>query len=306
MQRRDWQARDCPRSFTKGFESVWKPAIWDMGEESALKTMPVTGIDRRLLKRLNAFSPVAVRLMSVVADERVAFKEVARLISLDPVLSGEVLRLANSGLYGRRFEVCSILQAIAMLGSAKLSQIAMTAALWRGLPNRTAAFVREWWRHSIAAAFVSRQSARDSDVDCAYTAALLHGVGQLALYEDAPRDYPSLIERAYTGGMDLLEIERDAFGVDHATLAGLILESWGLPPKLCDAVARQHGESTGAGLALAVQTGCAGAEYAGFGRCGCHQCLATDVPEQLAEILHGDYNLDALVADINQIECSLG
>jgi HD-like signal output (HDOD) protein len=69
--------------------------------------------------------------MSVLADERASFKEVARLIALDPVLAGEVLRLANSGLYGRRFKVYSVLQAIAMLESAKVSQIAVTAALWR-------------------------------------------------------------------------------------------------------------------------------------------------------------------------------
>jgi HD-like signal output (HDOD) protein len=263
-------------------------------------------IDRRLLKRLPAFSPIAVRLLSVLADERAAFKEVARLIALDPVLTGEVLRLANSGLYGRRFEVRSVLQAIALLGTGILSQIAMTAALWSGLPRRTAPFVRAWWRHSIAAALAARQSCQDLPMDFAYTAALLHGVGQLALYEDAPRDYPILIERACADGLDLLACERGLFGVDHASLAGLLLESWGLPERLCDAVARHHDASTDTRLALAVQAGCAGAEYAGFGRCGCHQRPGADVLGPLAELLGGDYLLDTLAADVNQIECSLG
>jgi HD-like signal output (HDOD) protein len=243
--------------------------------------------------------------MSVLADERASFKEVARLIALDPVLVGEVLRLANSGLYGRRFEVCSVLQAIAMLGSAKVSQIVVTAALWRALPQRTAPFVRDWWRHSIAAALAARQSGKDPSMDFAYTAALLHGVGQLTLFEDSPRDYPSLVERAYAGGLDLLVVERDAFGVDHASLAGLLLESWGLPKNLCDAVAEHHDASAGAQLALAVQTGCSGAEYAGFGRCGSHERRGAGILDVTAERV-GDYPLDTLVADVNQIECSLG
>ena len=67
----------------------------------------------QLLKRLPSFSPVAVRLMAMVADENVCFKEVAKLISLDPALSGETLRMANSGLYGRRQEIQSVLHAIA-------------------------------------------------------------------------------------------------------------------------------------------------------------------------------------------------
>jgi HD-like signal output (HDOD) protein len=268
--------------------------------------MPVNSLDRRISKRLVAFSPVVVRLMSVLSDERVSFKEVARLIALDPVLAGEVLRLANSGLYGRRFEICSILQAIAMLGSATLGEIAVTAALWRGLTHRTAPFVRDWWRHCVAAALVARQSGKGPDVDSAYTAALLHGVGQLALFEEAPRDYPNLVERAYEGKLDLLEVERGAFGVDHASLAGRVLESWGLPERLCDAAARHHDGGKGRDLALTVQTGCAGAEYAGFGRCGCHLLPGEDLPAQLAELFQGEYKLDTLITEINQIECSLG
>ena len=280
-----------------------------MQEPSVLEAVPVlNSIDRRLLGRLPAFSPIAVRLLSVLANERTSFKELARLITLDPVLAGEVLRLANSGLYGRRFEVRSVLHAIAMLGFEKLTQIAVTAALWRGLPRarRTAPFVRDWWRHSIAAALIARASSKELPLDFAYTAALLHGVGQLALFEDAPRDYPNLVDRAYADGHDLLARERDAFDVDHAALAGLLLESWGLPETLCDAAARHDDASASTRLELAVQVGCAGAEYAGFGRCGCHRRLAAGVPEPLAELLAGDYTLDMIVVGVNEIECSLG
>jgi putative nucleotidyltransferase with HDIG domain len=266
----------------------------------------LNSIDRRLLTRLPPFSPVAVRLMSVLADERAPFKEIARLIALDPVLAGEVLRLANSGLYGRWLRVSSLLEAIARLGTARLSQIAITAALWRGLPRRTAPFVREWWRHSIAAALLAQQCGQDLPTDHAYTAALLHGIGQLALFEDAPDDYPNLVERVYADGADLLDYERDVFHVDHASLAGLILESWGLPEKLCEAVARHHDMDEDRGLALAVQTGCATAEHVGFGRCGCPEHAGADVAGPSAALLANNTLLESLVVQINQIECSLG
>jgi len=266
--------------------------------------MPVlTGVDRRLIARLPAFSPIAVRLLTVLADDPTSFKEVSRLISLDPVLAGEVLRLANSGLYGRRFEVRSILNAIAMLGIGKLTQIAVTAILWRGLPTRPAPFVREWWRHSIAAALVARQTSKDLNTDFSYTGALLHGVGQLALFMDAPMDYPNLVERAYTDGFDLLERERDIFGVDHAGLGGLILESWGLPESFPDSAAKHHDPGARGPLVRAVQSGCWGAEYAGFGRCGCRQRLTEDVTVEMAELLATDCLL-TLVTAVNQIECS--
>lgn len=264
------------------------------------------GIDLRLLSRLPAFSPIAIRLMSMLADEDVSFKEVARLIAIDPVLAGQVLRLANSGLYGRRSEVCSVLQAISFLGMMTLSQTVVTAALWRGLPRRTNPFVRAWWRHSIAAALIAQHITQNSPMDLAYTAALLHGVGQLALFEDAPNEYPKLAEQSYACQLDLRARERDAFGVDHALLAGLVLESWGLPEKLCDAVAKHHDDGAGSRLVLILQNACAGAEHAGFGRCGCQERLAGELPGPLAELLASDYLRETLGPEINEIECSLG
>ncbi|MDP9112832.1 MAG: HDOD domain-containing protein [Acidobacteriota bacterium] len=263
-------------------------------------------IERRLLTRLPAFSPVAVKLLSVLADERPPFKEIARLIALDPILAGEVLRLANSGLYGRWLRIQSLFEAIARLGTGRLSQVAITAALWRGLPRKTAPFVREWWRHSIAAALLAQQCAAELPADHAYTATLLHGIGQLALFEDAPNDYPNIVEIAYAEGQDLLECERESFHVDHAALAGLILESWGLPETLCDAVAKHHELNAKTCLAEAVQTACKAAEHLGFGRCGCHEHPATEITSSFAALLDRADSLDSLVVQINQIECSLG
>jgi len=241
----------------------------------------------------------------VLADERTSFKEVSRLIALDPALAGEVLRLANSGLYGRRVEVRSVLTAIGMLGLGKLSQIVTTATLWRGLSRRTSPFVRDWWRHSIASALIARQTSKDMGLDFAYTAALLHGVGQLALFEDAPNGYPDFVERSCAGEFDLLVRERDAFGIDHASLAGVFLKTWGLPETLCEAVAKHHDSGANTQLGVAVRNGCTGAEFAGFGRCGCHECLAAGVPAPLEELFARDYPIDTLAAEVNQIECSL-
>jgi hypothetical protein len=72
---------------------------------------------------------------------------------------------------------------------------------------------------------------------------------------------------------------------------------------LSDAAARHHDAITSVPLVVAVQIGCAAAESAGFGRCGCHQRLSACGPP--AELLVGNYSLKALVAEINQIECFL-
>ena len=266
---------------------------------------PSQAVVSNFLKRLPAFSPIAVRLMSVVADENVSFKEVARLISLDPVLSGETLRMANSGLYGRRQQVQSVLHAIAMLGLHRLTRLAVTAALWRGMPNRNSPFIKAWWRHSVATALIAEHSSVLA-IDYAYTAGLLHGVGQLALFEHGAQDYLRLVNDAVASGLDLQESERVVYRTDHAELAGLILEAWGLPEVVQDAAALHHWPNPGSQLADAVQVGCIAAEHIGFGACGCHRQLAAeDFSAPVAEVIGNKPLLEVFAAEVNSVECSL-
>jgi HD-like signal output (HDOD) protein len=275
-----------------------------VGSVSTMGT-PAGTVVSQLLQRLPAFSPVAVRLLALVADENVSFKEVARLISLDPALSGETLRMANSGLYARRQEIVSVLHAIAIVGLRKLTQIVVTAALWRGVPNRTSPFMKAWWRHCVATAIIAEQST-EMPIDHAYTAGLLHGVGQLALFEHAGQGYVQLVNDAVSSSLDLQEAERAAYGTDHAELAGLILEAWGLPEILQDATALHHWPNVGGKLGDAVQLGCVVSEHIGFGTCGCHRQLAAEAfPAPIAEVIGNRPLLDAFATEVNSIEVSL-
>jgi len=269
-------------------------------------TKPTGTAVGKLLKQLPPFSPVALRLMALVADEDVPFKEVAKLISLDPALAGQTLGLANSGLLARRHEIVSVLHAIAIVGLGRLTQMVVMAALWRGIPNRTAPFMKAWWRHSVATAIIGEQSAAGLPIDHAYTAGLLHGVGQLALFEHGAQDYVQLVNDSVASGLDLQESERAAYGTDHAELAGLILEAWGLPEVIQDAAALHHWPSVGGKLADAVQIGCVVAEHIGFGTCGCHrQLLAGDISAPVAEIIGNKALIDVFATEVNSIECSL-
>jgi len=266
---------------------------------------PSGAVVSSFLKRLPAFSPIAVRLMALVADENVSFKEVAKLIALDPVLSGETLRMANSGLYGRRQQVQSVLHAIAMVGLQRLTRMVVTAALWRGMPHRTSPFVKAWWRHSVAAAIIAENTAV-VPIDYAYTAGLLHGVGQLALFEHGAQDYIRVVNESVSNGLDLQENERVAYGTDHAELAGLILEAWGLPEDVQDAAALHHWPNAGSRLADAVRIGCVVAEHIGFGACGCHRQLAEeDLPAAVAGVIGDKPLLEVFATEVNGIECSL-
>jgi HD-like signal output (HDOD) protein len=259
---------------------------------------------RDLLTRLPAFSPVAVKLLGLAADENASFQEIAKFLSLDPALAGKVLQMANSGMFGRRATIRSILHAIAMLGLRAVSQIAITAAISHGLPRRTTPWVRDWWRHSIATALVAEHvSTSKLQFDFGYTAGLLHAIGQLALFQYAPQEYPKLANAAYADGVDLMEREQAQFGTNHAELAGLMLLEWDLPRDLHETAAKHHVAGDADPLAAAVHMGCRAAEFKGFGQCGCTEDPRDARPDILPATL--DEYLDRLPTEVNRIECSL-
>jgi HD-like signal output (HDOD) protein len=257
-----------------------------------------------LLKHLPAFSPVAIKLMALVADENVSFREVARLFSLDPVLAGQVLQMANSGLYGRNTPVQSVLHAVAILGLKNISRIAILAALSHGLPRHPSPWMRNWWRHSIAAALIADHvGAVKLDLDFGYTGGLLHAIGQLPLFQYAPEEYAELVDAAHADGMDLMQCERKRFGADHAELAGLILAKWGVPRNLQQAVSECHIPDASEPLSATVWAGCWYAESMGFGRCGCVPAIGDSVPQHVEKPLD-KYLLDVLSVEVNSIEHS--
>ncbi len=257
---------------------------------------------RPLIKRLPAFSPLAIKLLVLVGDEKVAFKEVAKLFSLDPVLAGRVLQLANSGLYGRRYRVQSVLHAVALLGLKDISRIAITAALSSGLPRETSPWVRAWWRHSVASALIADHvGLRELELDFGYTAGLLHAVGALALFQSDPDGYPRLADSARDSGDDLLQLERDRYGFDHAQLSGLALAEWGIPEELQQAVSEYCFPAPPDALTAAAQAGCAYAASGGFEVCGCSHVPAESISIKLLD----QHLLTVLATQVNLIECSL-
>jgi putative nucleotidyltransferase with HDIG domain len=112
--------------------------------------------------------------------------------------------------------------------------------------------------HSLETAVTAREMLRGTGGgDEAFSAGMLHDVGQLLLAARAPEEYSDVLIRTREG--QRLELaERAIFGVDHAVVGAYLLGIWGLPQPLVSAVARHHlperevSERFGSALAVAM------------------------------------------------------
>src|SRR5581483_6125412 len=115
---------------------------------------------KRLLAEVPPFRPVALKLLKLVQGSTHSLAEIVSLLRTDAVLTGEVLRLANSPLFSCRSEVKNVLQAVALLGLDRINAMILTTAMRSLVDRRNERFTHSCWRHSLATALVCQRLSK--------------------------------------------------------------------------------------------------------------------------------------------------
>ena len=86
-------------------------------------------LDRNLvLANIPAFRPIVVRILDLLSMEQPDTARLVQEISADPTLSAQVLRLANSPLFGLDQQVPSVQRGVLLLGLARVESLVMAVA----------------------------------------------------------------------------------------------------------------------------------------------------------------------------------
>ena len=210
----------------------------------------------RLLRGVDGlppFSPILNRLMARLAREDVMFSEVSELIEKDTVLTGNLLRLVNSALYGLAGTINSARHALSILGIEKVRRFVLALSmvrLWRREPTLACWSSARFNMHSAATAIISDLLVQDLRTDYpegAFTAGLMHDFGKLLLASAQPRDFEAIQYLVDAGGGSQEECEREVVGITHAELAAAALGRWNLPAPISRAVRFHHSLDQGDG-----------------------------------------------------------
>ncbi len=177
-------------------------------------------------------------IINAIEDPMASAASIADVVSSDPGLTARTLGLANSAFYGLVRTVSDIRQAVALVGMEMVRTLAISGA--SGLLDAEGG-VPHLRDHALRVAagarlLAPRVSVRSSD---AFTAGLLHDLGELLLWQQDPDGYPAVLTQA-TDHADQLAIEHDLYQTDHAVLAAEHLFVWRLPEPIVDAVGDHH------------------------------------------------------------------
>lgn len=187
-----------------------------------------------LLQHPNALpsAPKVVdELISSFENPDVSVEEIARKLSLDPVLSAKLLRLANSAYYHVSRRIGNVEDAVRMLGFVTVRTLVISSGLVGGFKNVPGLDLKRFWRYSLHTAVAAKWLARKIGVntDLAFTIGMMHAIGELVMHTGMTAEAQALDATVPTYDPKRLEAERAAFGFDFAEVGAELAMRWKFP-----------------------------------------------------------------------------
>ncbi len=195
---------------------------------------------------LGSLPMVYHELIQVVNHPLSSATDVANVISKDVGLTARLLRIVNSAFYGFPGRVETVSRATTIVGTNELCELALATSVTsvfdrslRGVVNMS-----QFWLHSLFCGSVARMLGKfrgGANTERCFVMGLLHDVGRLVMFSEAPRRARATLDTAAESGRPVCDVEKEMFGFTHADVGEALLKSWNLPSSHREAVRRHHG-----------------------------------------------------------------
>jgi HD-like signal output (HDOD) protein len=185
---------------------------------------------------------ISFKLIQRTFEDAYNAEDLAALLSQEPTICAQILKVANSAFYSRLESIKTIKQAVTHLGLANIKNIIFAIEIIGTFKGNLASEKfsdADFWKHSIAGGIIASKYARTlgvQDLDLVYMAAILRNLGVLAIRQFMPGEFDqilSLIEQ------EKMSFENACTAVLNSTqreITYLIGLRWNLPSIIIDAI----------------------------------------------------------------------
>ncbi|OLN27843.1 putative signal transduction protein [Desulfovibrio sp. DV] len=166
-------------------------------------------------------------------------EQVAKLISMDQVLSAKVLKMVNSPVYGFPGRISSIGHALVLLGFNVLRSIIVSTSVFEVMTENMVGL----WEHSLGCAMTCGSLARMlnlKDAEEYSVAGLLHDLGKVVATVQLPDLKPEIERVVAERDVSYLEAERAVLGFGHDRINAWLADHWKLPPNIKEGLSYHH------------------------------------------------------------------
>lgn len=250
---------------------------------------------RSYIGSMPSLPTTVAKVLEICNNPKTSPTDLDKVISLDPVLMGKVLKLINSAYYGLQNQVTSLVRAIIMLGVNTVKNLALSTAILDKLADKSgfrALNMEGFWRHSLCVGVVAKMIAKKKGVEAQrldefFAAGLLHDIGKIPLNNALSDEYVRAMSLADRERIPLQLAEKRSMDLDHAEVGSMIADAWHLDGPIADAIRFHHnvmlyeGKSSDIVMAVAVADYYASREGIGFSGCLYPEKIDPEVYERL-------------------------
>ncbi len=202
----------------------------------------------RFINKMPSLSTTVGKVMEICSRTDASPNELNKVISLDPVLTGQVLKLINSAYYSLINKVTSVTRAITMLGMNTVKNMALSTAIIRsvaGAKKSKALPTSKFWAHSIGAGVSAKllgevKGMQAMEREELFLAGLLHDLGKVPFGDE----YIAVLNIARLQQKPLHQVELEVMGIDHQEVGLMIAEKWKLNQVITTCIGSHHQADT--------------------------------------------------------------
>jgi HD-like signal output (HDOD) protein len=166
--------------------------------------------------------------------------QINRLLTQDPVLTMQLLRLVNSAHNQLQYRISSVAEGIALVGLNQVRDMTYAAAVNTAFRQIAGVDMHQFWRYSLNVAKLTRHLNQGKTKHISpFTAGLLHAVGELVLHLGMPKEMAALNLKVPVFSPLRATAETELLGFSYAQVGAGFAHVWKLPKDLVAVLAHQ-------------------------------------------------------------------
>lgn len=195
------------------------------------------------IEHIGSPEKVSLKLLQKTSNPDYSTDDVSEIISKEPTISAQILKIANSVHFSRLEPVKTIKQAVIKLGLSNIKSILFSIemfGIFKGTSSSNGFKEKEFWKHSVAGAIIASKYAEyDSsltDPDIVYVAALIRNLGVLAIRQFIPGEFDIIVKLMECDTLSFASASRAVLGASHRQIIYMIGLRWNLPRSIVEAI----------------------------------------------------------------------
>lgn len=205
-----------------------------------------------ILEKVKAFPPLddtVTKVMAVCNDINGSIGDLAKVVQNDPMTTANILKAANSPLYGFSREIKGITQAVSIFGMDTVKGFAFSSFLQKkpdlnltpyGIDARDFASISEQQNAFMAKWFKGKKEM----LDVLSLTSFLMEVGKIVLasvvVEHGKSDEFKSHINAFESITQINELETKVFGITNEEVTAILLEEWNFDAMMFNAIRHLH------------------------------------------------------------------